>query len=333
MNAVSGISRLLMAASLDLVGGCISNSDCDGDDDCAALNDTCQVGRCVDDDDDGEFACAPFDRMDGTDCTLEGDESGTCVGGECESGTAGTGGMAGTGGAGGMSALSVVDAYVTPPLPTGVTAHFTGVTQFLLAELSSEQAVLKVTCTGSSCPNSFNASTTLGDPPLAEVQLSLFLPEDEYVLGLTATLDGMESAVRELTVELRPGVGDLRCEESTNGLAGAAEVRWFGLQLQTSGGQPIANADYYLYDRTASGQGWGEYQTLNDADKLVLSGSSSELSSSHNFQAIAVDRTFTLPTAAAREFRYGEVLSPTFPLGCVRCSIGAGGSCDIIPLE
>jgi hypothetical protein len=39
-----------MAASLDLVGGCISNSDCDGDDDCAALNDTCQVGRCVDDD-------------------------------------------------------------------------------------------------------------------------------------------------------------------------------------------------------------------------------------------------------------------------------------------
>jgi hypothetical protein len=101
MNAVSGISWLLMAASLGLVGGCISNSDCDGDDDCAALNDTCQVGRCVDDDNDEQFACAPFDQMDGTDCTLAGGESGTCQSGSCMSGAGGTGGSGGTGGAGG----------------------------------------------------------------------------------------------------------------------------------------------------------------------------------------------------------------------------------------
>jgi hypothetical protein len=46
MNAVSGISRLLMIASLGLAGGCISNNECDGDDDCNSREGACTYERC-----------------------------------------------------------------------------------------------------------------------------------------------------------------------------------------------------------------------------------------------------------------------------------------------
>jgi hypothetical protein len=217
-----------------------------------------------------------------------------------------------------------------------VTSHFTGVTQFLLAELAPEGAELELTCeylAGGACTESFNVSPASGDPRLAEVPLSFNLSENTYVFGLKATLGGMESGESELTVELRPGVGELKCEQSTNGLPGNSEVRWLGLRLQTSGGQPIANADYYLYDRATTGRGWSEYDTLEGADKLVVSGGSSDFSASRTFQAIAVDRGTTPATAvAAREFRYGQLPSG-LTRGCTNCSIGPSGSCDIIPLE
>lgn len=96
MNAVSGISRLLMVALLGLACGCGSSSgNCDEDLPCNAV--TCKTVFCDFGGGLGPGTCRYTDQT-GTMCVDGRGASGTCQSGACVTGTGGTGGAGGTGG-------------------------------------------------------------------------------------------------------------------------------------------------------------------------------------------------------------------------------------------
>jgi hypothetical protein len=164
------------------------------------------------------------------------------------------------------------------------------------------------------------------------VTLPFFLAADSYRFGLVASLDGVSSPEAEVLVDLSPGVGEVRCEQWTNGLAGPSEQRRLGFQLVTVGGVSIGNGDYFVYDRATTGAGWHARSTHIGAGSVELIGDSSSLPDGVNFLVLGVDRGASPATAeAAREFLWNE---PPFALtrGCTPCSRGVGGSCRIIPL-
>jgi hypothetical protein len=233
-------------------------------------------------------------------------------------------------------AASVERAHVSPELPAGV-AYLTGVTQFIVAELSmgGPTVTVAVECTasnGGACPNFEPLATPLpGSPPYrSEVPLPLLMPADRYAFTLRAQAGSTLSAAYPLTAELRAGVGELYCERSTNGGFGALEVRHMGLRLRKPDGTPVPGADYHLYERTL-GQGWVPFRTFTGGVPLVhLSFPALEFDSGRNFLAIAVDRE-TSTAVAAREFFWGQ--PPSVPTqGCRVCDMSATGDCTVIPL-
>jgi len=273
-------------------------------------------------------------------CLILGCTSGSAGAG----GNAGTGGSAGAGGSGGAggsagaggsggAGVSIVDAWVSPPLLDGVDHHFTGVTHFIVAEVSSAEAEVSFACyDGPSCEDVVDVSPPFGDPPLSEVALPSYLAEGSYVFKLTATLNDVTSPAREVLLELRPGLGELKCEQWTNGGAGTSEMRSYGFQLTTPGGVPIDNADYDVYERRTSGEGWELRRRYVGQGFVQIIGTRASLPDDVYYSVMAVDRGSTPAMAkAAREFRWDEPLLG-LTNGCEPCSRGLGGTCRIIPL-
>jgi cysteine-rich repeat protein len=234
--------------------------------------------------------------------------------------------------------IAVVKAYVSPILPEGVTSHFTGVSAYILGELTAESESMGVSCKQleEDCTRTYTASPPSGNPPfsprLSEVPINFLTPSGDYTFALTALGGGYTSPPFLLDVEIAPGVGVLRCEQSTNGLAGDDEVRWLGFELRSAVGAVMPNSDFHIFDRSSTGRGWNEHSTHMGVNRVFFSGSSSEISSTRTFQVIGVDRDTNPPSAhAAREFRYGDLPSGD-TRGCTVCSIGPSGTCQIIPL-
>lgn len=235
-----------------------------------------------------------------------------------------------------LPAVTVGPAYISPELPPGVTTHFTGVTQFILAELSSADATLSVaSCTdslGACTTDPFDVSPAFGSPPTAEITLPFLMGEDTFDFELEASMHGATSDPYPLEVILQAGDGELKCEQWTNGLPGSDEQRRFGLRLEAEGGAPILEADYYIYQRLTDDQGWPKFRDPDvGASSAEVLGNSTSLSIDANFLVIAVDRGSTPPAAvAARQFRWDDPPHMRTQ-GCMPCSRGAGGSCRIIP--
>jgi cysteine-rich repeat protein len=229
--------------------------------------------------------------------------------------------------------VSIVDAWVSPPLLPGVEHHFTGVTHFIVAEISSAAAEVSFACTdGPSCEDVVDVSPPLGDPPLSEVTLPFYMAEGSYRFELIATLNDATSPAREVLLELRDGLGELKCEQWTDG-GGDEEARRFGFQLTTPGGAPIGNADYEVYERRTTGEGWALLGSYVGQGFVQIIGTRDSLPDGVNYYVMAVDRGSTPATAeAAREFIWNEPLSG-LTRGCEPCSRGIGGSCLIIPLQ
>jgi hypothetical protein len=233
--------------------------------------------------------------------------------------------------------LSVLSASVSPELPAGVPAYPTGLTSFILAELGRPDARLRVSCLRPGpllCePSVFDTSPPFGEPLLAEVTLPRTMLADTFHFGLRATLGDDVSEERVLSLELKPGTGVLRCEQTSNGAPGDLELRTIGLQLQTAGGDPIANADYQVHNRATTGRGWADFRTVMGKGSAILTGSPAVIAVNVSFQAIAVERGGnTPPRWAGREWVLNEPpIGST--RGCQPCSNARGGTCRIIPLE
>lgn len=231
--------------------------------------------------------------------------------------------------------VGIADAFLSPELPPGVETHFTGVTQFVMAELTEQGAELRVSCSlsgGVDCDMTFDASVPSGNPPMSEVALPPSMAAEQYEFSLRADQSGTLSAPFPLTAELRPSAGVLRCEQATNGLFGTDEVRWFGLQLETSLGTPLAEADYYMYERTTPGLGWSSPTgPFTGEPYFRLFGGNDYINPDRNFLIIAVD-SMSGTVVAAREFRWDELEGgPT--QACSVCDKSLNGDCTIIPLE
>lgn len=232
-------------------------------------------------------------------------------------------------------APGIADAFLSPKLPPGVETHFTGVTQFVMAKLTNRAAELRVSCSlsgGDDCDMTFDVSAPSGDSTMSEVALLPSMAEGQYEFSLRADQSGTLSDEVLLTAELRPSVGMLKCEQATNGFFGADEERWFGLQLETPGGSPVATADYYMYERTTPGQGWGSPTgQFTGQSELLHFGRNDYINPDRNFLIIAVD-SMSGTVVAAREFRWDELEGgPT--QACSVCDKSLNGDCTIIPLE
>ena len=229
--------------------------------------------------------------------------------------------------------LSILRAEVTPNLESeGILSHFTGINYYIRAELSSAQAQLSATCTNSSgeCPGAYFGTSPTGTPPTSVISVPLSLTSDLYRFELTATVDEITSLEHEVMLDLRPGEGELKCEQWTDGAPGSTEERRFGFQLQTLAGAPVLDADYFIYERSTSGDGWVEHSAWfehRDRPFVELRGGPEEIPSNIGLLVVATDGG---GLEAARELLWDQPATG-LTQGCVFCSRGSNGSCRIIP--
>lgn len=234
--------------------------------------------------------------------------------------------------------VSIVSVTVTPPLPDGVTEHFTGVNQYMLVEVSSPGISVSLTCENSTgvCVDSFDVSATQGTPPTVEVPLWYFLAAESYRFGLVASEGGVSSPETEVLYDRSPGVGEVQCEYWNDGGADwpLPEQRRYGFRLVRPSGVAIGNADYFIYSRNTTGYGWREFSPPQlGVPSAHLAGDLNALPGGMTYYVIAVDRETTPATAeAAREFSWDQ---PAFGLtrGCTFCDARTPGGCQIIPLQ
>lgn len=229
--------------------------------------------------------------------------------------------------------VAINDILVTPASPLGPGFGFSDVTAYLRVEASALGADLTVTCSfgGNDCSDLVRTSEPNPESSTLEVGVPGSLGPGRYEFVIIPMLQDVMNEAEQQTygLELKANVGRVRCEESTNADF-ENEERYFGFRLEDESGTPVAAAKYSLYQYTGVTKGW-ELVDWPTSASGVFSGDVTVISEQTKFVVVADDGMEPTPiVVAAREFNYNDLVTGD-ARGCEPCSIGAGGTCQVIP--